>query len=349
VRKARICLLHTGGTIGMIEDTNGILTPPQTPTDLRKLVPELEQVADIDFVPLFNKDSTNIFPCDWTTMAHNVFQRRNRGYDGFVISHGTDTMHFSASALSFALGKNLPFPVVFTGAMAIPSVLYGDARTNLVRAIYTALSNLSEVVIAFGNRIFRGCRTQKKDYPCSAPFYSPMLPPLGEFSPEIILRGHAKSRPKSEIPSPDIDLRPDFASGVLPIPMVPGLEPQLIEPIMESDTCKGLVIQAFGAGNIPNRQPYPFNHLVQQATQLGKPVLITTPFISGSPYGPGFEAVQAGAIPTGNMTFAAATVKLRWVLAEVEKKLGGTHFTPAEKIRLVREKMVTPYVLEMGR
>jgi L-asparaginase/Glu-tRNA(Gln) amidotransferase subunit D len=109
-----------------------------------------------------NKDSTNMNPGDWEDIAEAVYRRRNAGYRGFVIAHGTDTMHFSASAVAFALGKNLNFPVVFTGAQTAPDIPHGDARVSLLRAFKVALTDLAEVVICFGDFVFRGCRAQKK-------------------------------------------------------------------------------------------------------------------------------------------------------------------------------------------
>nr|VFK13500.1 MAG: L-asparaginase [Candidatus Kentron sp. LPFa]VFK34497.1 MAG: L-asparaginase [Candidatus Kentron sp. LPFa] len=348
--KPKICLIHTGGTIGMIQNADGVLCPPESPLDLPRLAPELEQVAEIDSVPLLNKDSTNITPADWTTMAHAIFERRHRGYDGFVITHGTDTMPFSAAALTFALGPKLFFPVILTGAQAISGVVHGDARINLVRAVHAALSNLSEVAIVFGNHIFRGCRTRKKDYRSFDAFHSPAIPPIGEFTAEILLHGHAKRRPDPNDIA-DIDLRPDFAAGILPITLIPGLEPDIFEPIIRSEDCKGVIVQAFGAGNLPNQPPYSFEHLIRLSTQLGKPVLITTQetthSTAGRSYAPGFDALQAGAIPAGNMTHPAASVKFHWVLAEIEKNIQENALDPAEKIRLTKEKMRACYVSEM--
>ncbi len=111
----KICLIYTGGTIGMHRDVNGVLRPPENPEDFLHLAPELD-TSEFDFVPLLNKDSTNMIPADWTAIAEAIYERRKEGYIGFVVAHGTDTMHFSASAVALALGSNLNFPVVFTGA-----------------------------------------------------------------------------------------------------------------------------------------------------------------------------------------------------------------------------------------
>src|ERR1700732_292722 len=167
-KKRRICLIYTGGTIGMIRRRHKgewILTPPTSGKQFLRLLKaekDIRDIAEVDYVPLMNKDSTNMVPHDWTRMAREVHRRLDE-YDGFVIAHGTDTMHFSASALAFAFGKNLNVPIVFTGSQATPDVPYGDAKVNLLRAIKVASQDLAEVVIAFGEIVFRGCRAQKKD------------------------------------------------------------------------------------------------------------------------------------------------------------------------------------------
>lgn len=183
-KKPRICLIYTGGTIGMIGTKDG-LRPPEDASDFLKIAPELEELVKIEFVPLLNKDSTNMNPSDWEKMARAVYERKDDGYNGFVIAHGTDTMHFSASALAFALGRNLNFPVVFTGAQTTPRVLHGDARINLVRACKVALESLAEVVVSFGDFVFRGCRAQKKDEKKFDAFESPAFPPLAYITETI--------------------------------------------------------------------------------------------------------------------------------------------------------------------
>ncbi|MBI4707183.1 MAG: asparaginase [Candidatus Omnitrophica bacterium] len=217
--KPRICLIYTGGTIGMVETSDG-LRPPEKPSDFLKIAPELEEFVEIDFVPLLNKDSTNMNPSDWEKMARAVHERRNDRYEGFVIAHGTDTMHFSASALAFALGRNLNFPVVFTGAQTIPKVLHGDARINLVRACRVALESLAEVVISFGDFVFRGCRAQKKDERKFDAFESPAFPPLAYITETIDLQ-RPIPREKKDDGRKEIEFRPHFEKGILQVALIP--------------------------------------------------------------------------------------------------------------------------------
>lgn len=280
---------------------------------------EIRKIADIEFYPIMSKDSTNMIPSDWTHMANEVHKRLGKGYDGFVIAHGTDTMHFSASALAFAFGRNLNCPVVFTGAQAIPEVPHGDARVNLLRAVKVASEDFCEVVVAFGDFVFRGSRVQKKDEKRFDAFESPAEFPLGYITEEIILSPSAR-RPSGN--NEELDFRPYFADGVFQFSLIPGMKPDVLELVVRDERCIGIVLQSFGAGNVPNEGEYSFKKFIQTANLLGKPVVIASQFPANSTlasaYEPGVEAIEAGAIPTGNMTNAAATVKFRWVLHQIE-------------------------------
>lgn len=345
----KICLIYTGGTIGMVHRKNK-LVPPQNPDDFLKLAPELKTMVDLTFVKLLNKDSTNIVPSDWTEIAKAIYDRRNDGFTGFVIAHGTDTMHFSASAVAFALGKNLNVPVVFTGAQTIPDVAHGDARVNLIRAVKVAQENIAEVVISFGDYVFRGCRTQKKDEKRFDAFESPALYPIADIMENIIVHPTARKRRNKE-QVVDIDLIPDFSDGVLQVGLIPGLKPSLIKPVLDSNECKGIVLQSFGAGNVPNWEEYAFERFIKEATKKNIPIVITSQFPANSTldthYEPGIAAMEAGAIATGNMTSAAATVKFRWVLSKVEKDIKNRVFEEQDKLSEVRKRMNKIYVLEM--
>lgn len=354
--KPRICLIYTGGTIGMARtETSGggyILQPPKNPEEFLKSLnaeTEIDKIATLEFVSLMNKDSTNMVPADWKLMAEAVYTRRNHGFDGFVIAHGTDTMHFSASALAFAFGRNLNFPIVFTGAQTTPDVAHGDARVNLLRAMRVACEDLAEVVVAFGDYVFRGCRVQKKDEKRFDAFESPAEFPLGYITEEIVLNPDCDKK----IDRPPIEFRPDFSDGVVQISLIPGLKPKLLLPILNNRECRGVVLQSFGAGNVPNEGEYSFEYFIRQATEKGIPVVIASQFPANSTlhshYAPGVAAVEAGAIPTGNMTNAAATVKFRWVLSQVDGSIERGELAVAEKLRKVREMMETVYVHEMTK
>lgn len=351
----RICLIYTGGTIGMIQKRNHdgemILQPAKNPSEFLhnlKVEEEVKAVADLDLFPLMNKDSTNMVPSDWTRMARAIYKKLDQGYTGFVVAHGTDTMHFSASALAFAFGKNLHLPIVFTGAQTIPGVAHGDARINLLRAVKTACEDVAEVVVTFGDYIFRGCRVQKKDERRFDAFESPAEFPLGYITEEIVLGNNVIRRP--EHPK-QIDFKPHFADGIVQFSLIPGLKPDVLLPILEQEDCLGIVLQSFGAGNVPNAARYSFKHFIARAVKLNKPVIIASQFPANSTleshYEPGVEAVRSGAIPTGNMTNAAATVKFRWTLHQVNAEIRSKRLAAGDKLAKIAEIMNDSYVNEV--
>jgi L-asparaginase len=332
-------------------DINGVYKPPESADDfLTDAGEEIRSFADIDFVPLLNKDSTNMTPDDWVKMAEAIYERRNKGYSGIVVAHGTDTMHFSSSAVAFALGIRLDFPVVFTGAQAIPKIPGGDARRNLVNACRVAVTDLAEVAISFGDYVFRACRAQKKDEKKFDAFESPAYFPIAYITETIDLQpiAYRKGDPRKTGITKS-DFKPYFEPGVLQIELVPGLEPKLVEPALNSDLCKGIILKSFGAGNVPTDTSFSFLPFIREAVlERGIPVIITSQFPAHSTqhtrYATGVAAVEMGAIATGNMTSAAATAKFRWVLAQVNRE----NLSPEDKMRKIRLMMEYVYIGEMS-
>jgi L-asparaginase len=265
-------------------------------------------------------------------------------------------MAFSASAVAFALGENLWFPVVFTGAQAPPNVYHGDARTNLYRAVLAAQTGIPEVTICFGDYLFRACRAQKKDDRRFDGFESPTYPPLAIMAEDLIVREELiRAIPH---PGADIELRAAFASGVLEITQYPGLETEFFMSVLQPGLveglprCKGIIIQTLGAGNVATRDPYSFLPFVRQAVSLGIPVLVTSQYPpdpeSYKKYAPAAAPIKAGAIHAGNMTSAAAVAKFRWVLAQIEAD-SACEFTPSARVELVKRMMVEKdYVGELS-
>jgi L-asparaginase len=345
----RVCVIYTGGTIGM-KKVGRALKPPKSADDFLKMAPELRSFVKVDLVELLHKDSTNITPADWVKIAKAIYERRNAGYRGIIVAHGTDTMHFSSSAVAFALGPRLNFPVVFTGAQTIPSVPGGDARRNLVNACRVALTELAEVVISFGDYIFRACRAQKKDEKKFDAFESPAYFPIGYITETIDLQPIAftkKNKPTLGIKTSDF--RPYYEAGILQVELIPGLEPELIRPALESELCRGIILKSFGAGNVPDERLYSFIPLIKEAVrEKAIPVIITSQFPANSTlnteYAPGLAAKKAGAIATGNMTSAAAATKFRWVLAQVNR----LNLKPEIKMQRVREMMSAVFIGEMS-
>lgn len=343
----KICVINTGGTLGMVERGEKVV-PPRNAQEFRSYFTSLDSIAEVvEFINLFPpRDSINVFPDQWSTIARYIFDRRAAGFDGFVVAHGTDTMAYSASAVAFALGPQLRFPVVFTGAQTTPDVAYGDAHVNLYRACEVAKSDIPEVVISFGNFVYRAVRAQKKDDRRFDGFESPTYPPLAEITGEINVRRELlRLLPTKE---EDMKLRDNFEKSILIVPQFPGLEPGFFENLLLEEngrqTCHGVIVQTLGAGNVSSESPYSFIPFVKRAYKQGIPVIVTSQYPpdpgSHTKYTPAQAPIKAGAIHAGNMTLAAAVTKFRWVLADVLHRKNWQGLSPEKKKKLVSELMV---------
>lgn len=343
--RKRICLINTGGTLGMVERGNRVVAPRDA-DEYRSYFTALDSIAEVELTNLFDpRDSINVFPDQWSTLARYIYNRRNDGFDGFVVAHGTDTMAYTASAVAFALGPQLRFPVVFTGAQTTPDVPYGDAHVNLYRACEVAKKDIPEVVISFGNFVYRAVRAQKKDDRRFDGFESPTYPPLAEITGEIDVRKELlRPLPKR---NEEIQLHAEFEASILVVPQFPGLEPNFFEHLLQENSqqvCKGVIVQTLGAGNIASEPPYSFIPFVERAFRQGIPLIVTSQYPpdpdTHTKYAPGEAPIHAGAIQGGNMTMAAAVAKFRWVLADVARRRSWRRLTPNQKRKLVERLMV---------
>jgi L-asparaginase/Glu-tRNA(Gln) amidotransferase subunit D len=344
--KGRICILTTGGVIGMVE-REGQVVPPGSDEELRAAYADVQDIAQVEWVAAVDPplDSSNIGPAHWYRIASSIYDRRDR-FDGFVVAHGTDTMAYSASAVAFALGENLTFPVVFTGAQATVDVRHGDARANLLRACMVALQPLPEVVVCFGERIFRGVRAQKKDDRGFDAFDSPAWPALGTVN-EVVELYTPNIRPISD-PAPPIRFRGEFSDRLLFVTQAPGVRAALYEQALdapEAERPHGIVIQTLGAGHVPATGPYSHEKLIKRAVTLDIPVLLTSQYQllpqNILRYTPAKSAWLLGAIPMGNLTVPALAAKLSWALGQV-----GEHVPLGQRRDAVRELIAPEYVGE---
>jgi L-asparaginase len=374
--KHRIFVLNTGGTIGMVRREEGKVVASRDKQEFLKHYAAIKNVADIEFEQPFTPlDSINVTPSRWKHIAREIFRRRKDGFSGFVVAHGTDTMAFTASAVAFALGPNLSFPVVFTGAQTTSDVQHGDAHINLLRACMVASSNIHEVVISFGNHVFRAVRAQKKDERRFEGFESPVFPPLAEFTDMLEInqervgdfRRVAEGLPRAanplnqelivhadrlrpKIENNDIELAAAFESGILMIQLTPGLEPEFYLPALDrferggrKPLCQGVIMQTLGAGNVTSVWPYGFVGFISKAIRKNVPVLITSPFpwrpASATDFAPAATPMERGAIPSGDMTAAAAATKFRWALARVNARISAGEISEEHRVRAVTSIM----------
>ena len=241
----KICIIFCGGTISQGPDKNGVLAPFYNANDLLNFVPQLNQLAEISVIQLANIDSTNIEPKFWTILAETIIKNKDK-YDGFVVTHGTDTMAYSASALSFALSF-VDKPIVFTGSQKPIVDIASDAPNNLINAILVSLKLRSGVVIVFGTKILQGNRSSKINESNLDAFDSLFVDRLGtiKLEPEIITNLIITGKN-------NISNNLDFDPNIIIVKISPGLSGNGLENIVLSNNYHGLILEGFGPGNIPD-------------------------------------------------------------------------------------------------
>jgi L-asparaginase len=349
----RLLIIGTGGTIGMAENPEGTVAPPSRRADWFRAVEDL--VSTVEFEERFDLDSANVGPEHWTQIVRAIVRRQGE-FDGIVVAHGTDTMAYTASAVAFALGRDLGFPVVFTGSQTTVDVPHGDAIANVLRAALVATQDLPEVVISFGEKVFRATRTQKKDDRRFDAFESPGYPELGFVAEEVqVFRQNLL--PKSGV-APLTNVPAEFASGILHVSQMPGSEAAFYEEALAAHDengplCRGVIIQSLGAGNVPTESAaFDLTRLIREATGQDIPVVLTSqyPVLPANylRYSPSQAAIEAGAIPTGNMTISAVVAKLSWVLPQVDREIRQGMLPAERRVVRVREMMGLEYVGEGG-
>lgn len=310
----RLLLFHTGGTLGM-SPFEGELRPGDLTKELFRYIPEAQDLADIEVRVMYNIDSSNVQIAHWQLLASEIEREVDR-YDGFVIIHGTDTMVYTASALSFML-TNLPKPVIMTGAQRPISAIRTDAKSNLIGALELATYDIPEVGIYFDHRLFRGNRAKKLSIDDFNAFASPNFPVLAQVGLNIELRTELLRRPSGLF-----RVNREFSDQVVVLRIVPGMAPDLFDPLLDGPA-RAFVLEAFGAGNVPiaEKSLVPF---IERAVSKDKIVALASQSPSGAVdlglYECGSRAAAAGAVSCADMTVEAAAVKLMFLLGQFESR-----------------------------
>ncbi|HEY9723463.1 MAG TPA: asparaginase [Oscillatoriaceae cyanobacterium] len=306
----RLLILHTGGTLGMVPETQGGLRPGNA-EGLFRYIPEAIELADIDIQVLCNEDSANFQIGHWRRVA-SALEQSMEAYDGFVVIHGTDTMAYTASALSFML-TNLPKPVILTGAQRPIASIRTDAKSNLVEALELATYDIPEVALHFNHRLLRGNRAKKLSIDDFDAFASPNFPPLAEVGLNLEIREEALRRPTGLF-----RLQQDFSDKVLVLRLFPGMRPEHLLPLLDSEV-RVFVIEAYGAGNVPIEE-HSLLPFIERATASGRLVALCSQAVSGavdlSIYESGRRAAELGAVSGSDMTVEAAVVKAMFLLGQ---------------------------------
>ena len=310
----KILMLGTGGTIASELTPDG-LSPELTPAQLLRFVPAVSRLCRVDCLSLFNLDSTNITPAHWLRTAAAI-REHYEDYDGFVISHGTDTMAYTAAALSY-LVQGADKPIMLTGAQKPINYDSTDSKLNLTDAFVCAASGqLAGVNIVFSGRVILGTRARKTCSKSFAAFSSINYPDVG------ILLDHRLVRyiePEC-LPAPIFSDRLDEKVGL--VKMAPGMDPELLDYLLSRNDA--LIIECFGVGGLPAYEDRRILRIVEKHTAAGKFVVVTTQVQNEgsdlSVYSVGHGLKQNPLVLEGyDMTTEALYAKLMWILGQTKE------------------------------
>lgn len=319
--KKSVLIIYTGGTIGMVNDpATGALCPFDF-EQIAKAVPEIKEFGfSIDSYTLPSIiDSSDLTPDLWTELCQIILQNYDR-YSGFVILHGTDTMAYSASALSFML-NNLSKPVVFTGSQLPIGTIRTDGRENLIAALEIAAATIEgkavvpEVCILFGAKLFRGNRTTKVNAESFDAFQSFNYPPLAEIGIHIHYNyGAIDYSPRTE----PISITTEMNTNIAILRLFPGIRTELIDAVIQTPGLKGLILETYGSGNAPTNRI--FLEKIKEASQKGIIIYNVTQCQGGSVemgrYETSRELLNYGVSSGYDITTEAAACKLMHLLAQ---------------------------------
>ncbi len=323
--KSSILLIYTGGTIGMKEDPSIQALRPFDFSQILEEVPELGKFAyridSYTFDPLI--DSSDIEPSSWQALA-SIIEERYDQYDGFVVLHGTDTMAYSASALSFMI-EGLTKPVIFTGSQLPIGVPRTDGKENLISAVEIAAAKdqegnaiVPEVCICFDNVLMRGNRTTKINSDNFRAFRSENYPPLAEAGISIRYNTGLIRKPESWNTGPVFHKTLDTRVSILKIH--PGITPKVVRNILCGPESRAVILETYGAGNAPSKEW--FLDLIREADRMGKIILNVTQCMAGSVnmdiYATGKSLKQSGVLSGYDSTTESALAKLFFLLGEFQ-------------------------------
>lgn len=339
-QKSALLLIYTGGTIGMKQDMKDLTLKPFDFSQILDEVPEIRKFAfKIDtysFEPPI--DSSDVEPTLWQDLAR-VIKEKYEDYDGFIILHGTDTMSYSASALSFML-DGLTKPVIFTGSQLPIGVPRTDGKENLISAVEIASAKdeeghpaVPEVCVCFDSLLMRGNRSTKVNSEVFRAFQSPNFPPLAEAGINIRYNNEYIRKPNDWYQSLTINTELDTRVSILKIH--PGITPEVVRNILCGKDTRAIIMETYGSGNAPTRDW--FLDIVKESSAMNKIIVNVTQCLAGTVnmniYANGKALERAGVIDGYDSTTESALAKLfylmgksrdnEWVKAMMSRNLKG--------------------------
>ena len=335
--QSRVLLIYTGGTIGMNRNPRTGALEPFDFEHLLHNVPELKQFNLTIDTHQFNPpiDSSDMTPARWTELSHAIADHYN-DYDGFVVLHGTDTMAYTASALSYML-ENLTKPVIFTGSQLPIGQLRTDGKENLITSIEIAAAKdelgharVPEVGIYFNGHLLRGNRTTKQSAEEFNAFESFNYPHLVDAGVNITYHTDRMLKPDWEKP-----MTPHFRldNNVIIFSLFPGIREDLVRHIIATPNLKSIVMRTFGSGNAP-QNPWVLQTL-KEATQRGKIVINISQCMQGTVemgrYDTGYHLQEAGVVSGYDSTVESAVTKLMFLQS---------HYQAPEQIRQLMRQSI---------
>lgn len=322
-QKSALLLIYTGGTIGMKQDMKDLTLKPFDFSQILDEVPEIRKFAfKIDtysFEPPI--DSSDVEPSLWQDLAR-LIKDKYEDYDGFIILHGTDTMSYSASALSFML-DGLTKPVIFTGSQLPIGVPRTDGKENLISAVEIASAKddeghpaVPEVCVCFDSLLMRGNRSTKVNSEVFRAFQSPNFPPLAEAGINIRYNNEYIRKPNDWYQSLTINTDLDTRVSILKIH--PGITPEVVRNILCGMDTRAIIMETYGSGNAPTRDW--FLDIVKESSAMNKIIVNVTQCLAGTVnmniYANGKALERAGVIDGYDSTTESALAKLFYLMGK---------------------------------
>lgn len=309
--KKKILVISTGGTLSSVKSEKGLI-PGLSSQEILAELKLVSRDSELYIEEFLSLDSANIFPEDWAALARKIADACKK-YDGVTVIHGTDTLAYTASMLSFML-PNIPIPVIVTGSQLSISHPVADALENCRCAIHMATCGYPGIFVAFNRKVMLGCRASKVRSLSFDAFDSINYPNVAEISS----LGLHVNKDALKTHTGEFQIASDYSEEVFLLKLYPGIKSEMIRKLYE-EGCRGIYIEGYGLGGVPFLK-HDFITAIREVTEKGMIVVIGSQCryegSNLSVYETGRLAVESGALEAYDMTSEAAITKLMWVLGQ---------------------------------